>query len=179
MNISRVFSTPERVLILNHIIFETESINVNQIANETKTSKGLVSKYLKILKEEDILKKTDQTYQVIPSSASKAVKILLNLSKIDCRIFQETPAIISAGLFGSAVNGANTKESDIDIWILHNQISPEGLSKITKRLLVIGDTKPVYLTIDKVNELRERDPVFYYSLIFGSIVLYGEHLDAL
>ncbi|MCK4399468.1 winged helix-turn-helix transcriptional regulator [Candidatus Bathyarchaeota archaeon] len=179
MNISMVFSTEQRVKILKHVIFETGTISVNEVSRETGTSKGLVSKYLNHLAEEGILIKCNNAYQVAQSPGTKAARILLSLNSIDTRNFKNHPVVRSAGLYGSAVKGTNTRESDVDMWILHTSASPEQLSKVTKTLASHGNVRPLYLTTEKIKNMEEDDPIFYYSLMFGSVTLYGEPLDAI
>jgi len=173
-----VFSTEQRVKILKHVIFETDTISVNEVSRETGTSKGLVSVYLNSLAEEGVLIKRGKTFRVAQSAGTKAARILLSLASMDTRVFEGNPFVRSAGLYGSAVKGTNTRESDVDVWILHDSASPEQLSKVTKALAVYGNVKPIYLTAEKVREMEREDPVFYYSLVFGSITLYGEPIDA-
>jgi len=176
MNISDVFSTEERTRILKKIIFKTDMIQVSEVARETNTSKGLVSKYLNKLVEEKVLEKDNEKFIVRNTPEVKAVKIFLNLTSIDTEVFQKFSYIKSAGVYGSLVKGTNTDDSDIDIWILHEQVKPEVLSQLSKKLGKHGNIKPLYLTYEKVDALRINDPVFYYSLIFGSVTLYGEAL---
>ena len=178
MNISMVFSTGQRVKILKHVIFETGIISVNEVSRETGTSKGLVSKYLNLLAGEGILIKHDNAFRVAQSAGTKAARILLSLNSIDTRMFKNHSVIRSVGLYGSAVKGTNTRESDVDMWILHTSASPEQLSRVTKALAGYGNVRPVYLTAEKIEDMEEEDPIFYYSLMFGSITLYGEPLDA-
>lgn len=178
MNISMVFSTGQRVKILKHVIFETGIISVNEVSRETGTSKGLVSKYLNLLAGEGILIKHDNAFRVAQSAGTKAARILLSLNSMDTRMFEDNPIVRSAGLYGSAVKGTNTLESDMDLWILHAPARSEQLSKVTKTLAGYGNIRPIYLTTEKLREMEEEDPIFYYSLVFGSITLYGEPLDA-
>lgn len=178
MNITMVFSTEQRVRILKHVIFETGAINVNEVSRETGISKGLVSKYLNLLAGEGVLIKHDNAFRVAQSVGTKAVRILLSLNSMDTRVFGSHPVIRSAGVYGSAVKGTNTRESDMDVWILHASASPEQLSRVTKALAGYGNIRPMYLTAEKLRDMEEEDPIFYYSLMFGSITLYGEPLDA-
>lgn len=78
MNISAIYSTDHRYKILYNIIFETDSIKVSHVARKTKTSKGLVSKYLNLLVENEVLTKLDGGFKVLNSPATKSIKILLN-----------------------------------------------------------------------------------------------------
>jgi len=179
MNINEVFSTQQRLTILKNIIFKDECIGVTETSRGSKISKGLVSKYLNLLVEENILEKNNSLFRVKNTTSTKALKILLTLTSINTDLFKENPVIQSAGIYGSTVKGTNTKDSDIDLWILHRPASTAELSKITKELTTQHNIKPLYLTVEKIEELRTNDPVFYYNLLFSSITLYGEGLEVL
>lgn len=179
MDVSWVFSTSQRIRILKHIIFDPGSIQVSNVARETNTSKGLVSKYLNGLVVEGLLMRDEDRFLVLEGPETKAIRIFLNIVSLDVSVFEEFPFIRSAGVYGSLVRGTNTRDSDIDLWILHDPVVPEELSKVSKKLIGIGNVRPLYLSEDKIEYLRINDPVFYYSLIFGSITLCGEPLDAL
>ena len=46
-----IFSTKERIRILKEVIFREGEIGVNEISKRVKLSKGLVSKFLKVLEK--------------------------------------------------------------------------------------------------------------------------------
>jgi predicted nucleotidyltransferase len=179
MNINEVFSTQQRLTILKNIIFRDEWFGITQISKYSNISKGLVSKYLNLLVEENILEKNNSLFRVKGSLNTKALKILLNLTSINTDLFKDKPIIRSAGIYGSTVKGTNTEDSDVDLWIVHEPTSTVELSKITKELTGHHKIKPLYLTVEKIEELKTKDPVFYYNLLFSSITLYGEGLDVL
>ena len=179
MNVSDVFSTSQRIKILKNVIFETGSIQVSDVARETSTSKGLVSKYLNGLVGAGVLTKDADRFHVLEGLETKAIRIFFNLLSMDRGLFGGFPFFIkSAGVYGSMVRGTNTRDSDIDLWIFHEPVAPEELSRVSRKLGSMGDVKPLYLSKERIEYMRINDPVFYYSLIFGSITLYGEPLDA-
>ncbi len=178
MNIESIASTKERIKILNNIMYRSDILSVNSIAKSTNLSKGLVSKYFDLLKKEGILKKKNGKFLVNNTVQAKAIKILLNLNNFDVEFFSKYCNIKSVGLYGSFVKGTNTEDSDIDLWILVD--SEKNLPKITSDLLRrFYNVKPLYLTKQKLNLLKNEDKVFYYSLIFGSIVVYGDGIEAI
>jgi len=178
MNVYVLFSTKERVKILNKIIYKVGPISVNAAAREAQLSKGLVSKYFGLLVSEGILKKKDGKFHVQNNANVKAVKIFLNLNLFDTDFFDKYDFIKGAGLYGSLVKGVNTEDSDIDLWILTEGASEEFLAKLTSELgATFGDARPLYLTREKLELLKRADPPFYHSLIFGSITIHGERLE--
>lgn len=178
MNITDIFSTREREMILRTIIYKTGPIGVNKTAREAELSKGLVSSYLNRLVKESILEKKDGKFFVTNNIKTKAIKILLNLSRFDVNIFSGYGFVKSAGLYGSYAKGSNTEDSDIDLWILTEETGEETLAKLTGELRKnLGDVRPLYLSRDKLELLKKEDHVFYHSLVFGSMIIHGEGIE--
>lgn len=180
MNLPKILSTKERLKILRFIIYKTEPLNVNKIARELKLSKGLVSKLFDILIKEGLLKRIGNKFLVQDNISTKAIKIMLNLENFDTKIFKKYDFIKSVGLYGSFTKGKNTEESDIDLWILMEKTKEEYLAKLTNDLKKkYKNIKPLYLTEEKLKILKKEDTVFYYSLVFGSITIYGDELETI
>lgn len=172
----RVFSTKERIKILKAIIFSNQPISVNVIAVRLKISKGLVSKYLDVLLREGIVKKSNGKYLIVNSPITKAAKILLNITGIDAGIFKKFNFVEAAGLYGSCAKGENMEESDADLWIKIKEVSDEKAASLTAVMnKKIKNVKPLFLTTKKIEKMKKDDELFYHSLSFGSIVLYGEN----
>jgi len=180
VNIQVLFSSRDRLNILSHVVYKTESFSVSQVAKNINLSKGLASKYLNILAEEGILERRDGKFIVKDSIATRTVKLLLNLNLFDNKFFSGYEFIKSAGLYGSYAKGTNTESSDIDLWVAVEKVNDEALAKLTKDLkTTFGDVRPLYLTRDRRETLRREDSTFYKSIIFGSITMYGEEIEAL
>jgi len=174
MNINKLLSSKERLKLLNHIIYKTGRLTVNKTARELKLSKALVSQFISTLKKEGILNSKNE---IKDSLATKSIKIFLNLNLINPRAFNK-PFIKSAGLYGSFTRGENTEESDIDVWIIAENAKEEELAKLTSELKKqYGNIKPLYLTKEKLSALKKMDPLFYHSLVFGSVNIIGEKLE--
>ena len=170
----KIFSTEERMKILEAILFKTGNISVNNIARQIKLSKGLVSKYFNILVKKGILKKVAGKLRITDSSLVKGIKILINIKNINPNIFKRFPFIQSVGLYGSCAKGENTDDSDVDLWIKITNVNEEKLASLTSKLnKEIKNIKPLFLTDNKIENIKKEDPLFYNSLVFGSIILYG------
>ena len=169
-----IFSTRQRVKILQNIIFKANTISVNNIAKQLKLSKGLVSKYFDILRKEKILKRADGKFLVADSSIVKGIRVLLNVRHININIFKKYSFVRTAGLYGSCAKGDNLEDSDIDLWIKVDDISDGKLASLTSEInkKIIG-AKIIFLTDKKIAKLKKEDELFYHSLVFGSIILYG------
>jgi len=170
-----IFSTKERIKILKAVIFSEQPISVNVVAARIRISKGLVSKYLDVLLKEGITKKSNGKYLVVNSPITKGAKILLNITGIDVGIFKKFDFVEAAGLYGSCAKGENTDESDVDLWIKIKEVSDEKLASLTALMnKKIRNVNLLFLTTKKIEKMKKGDELFYHSLSFGSIVLYGE-----
>ena len=174
-NIAEIFSTAQRVKILEKVIYQTGHLSVSTVARELKLSKGLVSKYFSILSKQAILRECKNKFSISDSYQAKAAKLLFNLARLRPDIFSRYKFVIAAGIFGSCAKGENTEESDIDLWIKTKDAKEEELAVLSRQLKQrFRNLKVLFLTADKIKNMREKDPLFYYSLSFGSISLYGE-----
>ena len=170
-----LFSTSERIKILEAVIFRTDSVSVNNIASQLGLSKGLVSKYFQILLKKQILKKEKGKLVVADNASVKAVKILLNVRRIDTRIFGKYPFVTAVGLYGSCARGENTEDSDVDLWVRVKDIEETKIAPLTSEInKKIKNAKLLFLNDKKIEKLRKEDIMFYHSLAFGSIILYGD-----
>jgi len=171
-----IFSTKERIKILKAVIFSDQPISVNVIAARLKISKGLVSKYLDVLLRKGIAKKSNGKYLIVDSPITKATKILLNITGIDAGIFKKFDFVEAVGLYGSCAKGENTDESDVDIWVKVKDASDEKAASLTAVMnKKIKNVKPLFLTTKKIEKMEKDDKLFYHSLSFGSIILYGDN----
>lgn len=170
-----IFSTSQRISILHEVIYRTESISVNNVASQLKVSKGLVSKYFQILLRQKILKKEKGKLVVSGFPMVKAIKIMLNVKDIDVRIFRRYPFVTAAGLYGSCARGENTENSDIDLWIRLMEVEETEVASLTSEIgKKIRNAKVLFLSDKKLEKIRKEDTMFYHSLAFGSIILYGD-----
>ena len=174
MNLENVFSTEERVVIIKNILYLEREFGVNEIANKSKLSKGLVSKYFNILLKEVIIKKANRKF-LVDDDNTRSLKILLNIQKIDINIFKRYDFVKAVGLYGSCAKGTNTENSDVDIWIKIENGNQEDTINLTSNLLKTVDNVKILLLDDKkLDILKKEDTLFYYSLYFGSIIIYGK-----
>src|SRR5450759_5345127 len=101
-----LFSTKERIKLLENIIYKTSAISAASLASGLKLSKGLVSKYMGILLRNGFVKKgVKGIFTVAEAPSVKAVKILLNLDKVDASIFKKYSFVKAAGIYGSCAKG--------------------------------------------------------------------------
>lgn len=180
MNIYKILSSKERQEILGDVLYKEKALRVSEVASRLNLSKGLVSGFFNLLADEGILRKDGTEFTVQDNLCVSAIKILLNFNGFKPNIFRKSKFVIGAGFFGSFVKGGNTESSDIDLYILVEDTSEDNLAKITKELKKENDKiNPLYLTREKITHLKNNDTIFYHSLVFGSIRIYGEGIDEL
>jgi len=169
----RLFSTSQRIKILQAVIFRPYGIIVNNIASQLRLSKGLVSKYFQILLKQKLLKKEKGKLIVSESPLVRAIKILLNIKSIDTRIFSKYPFVIAAGLYGSCAR--DSEDSDTDLWVRLKDVEETKAASLTAELgRKVKNAKVLLLSDKKIEKIRKDDTMFYHSLAFGSIILHGD-----
>ena len=171
----QLLSSPERVKLLREVIYKKEKLRVGDISRKLRLSKGLVSKYFVLLKKEKVIANGKINHS---HPNTKALKIFINLQIIPQKMFKKYPETLSVGIYGSAAQGEDTEESDLDLYVFTNK--NQNLASLSQELKKISPkAKPLFLNKDKFNLIKEENPLFYHSLIFSSITIYGEKLDNL
>jgi len=177
-NLHKLMSTKERVKILEHVL-NGSSLNTNYISKEAGVNKGLVSRYFTLLVSFGILGKKGRFYTLNQKSPIyRSVKIMFNIIKLS-KILPFDRRIVGIGVYGSYAKGTNNESSDIDIWIKSNSpLKEEDVAKfeyeMTKKLGARLNVTVLYP--EKAERLRKEDKEFYYSIVSGSILLWGEGL---
>ncbi|MBS3136640.1 nucleotidyltransferase domain-containing protein [Candidatus Woesearchaeota archaeon] len=174
MNIVKLLSSKERVKILKYVLYKDDHLHVSTVARQLKMSKALLSQYFTLLRKERILSsKNIVNHNIMVQN----LKLLLNIKALHLKLFEKN-FILSAGIYGSYAKGLNSEMSDIDIWLYHkdaNEVELAAYNNIIKSNY--PSAKLLYLNKKKLEELRERDQLFYHSLVFGSIIIKGESLE--
>jgi len=177
MNLVSLFRTRERLRILEHVM-SREGLRVTDIAKKLNVSKGLVSKYMRTLRDNGIVKRSDgAAYSPNDSYAARQVRKIINLSKVNLRRI-DRKMIDGIGIYGSWARGTNTIESDADIWVKAEEYPPqEYLAKLSAQLRrIFGcEIRLLVLTPAKTQELV-KDDVFFSALTRDSVLLWGEDI---
>jgi predicted nucleotidyltransferase len=182
MMITSLVSRRQREKILAYVLgHPSRGYRVREIAKTLDVSAGSVSQYLALLKQSRIMRRRGNSYFVdLSRPLTKALKIVLNVASVDISPLKSVPGVLGIGVYGSWANGMNEENSDIDIWVkVKSKIDEETIAKVSSRLRRINKSRTQLLVIDpqKNRHLREEDPIFYYSLVYGSVVMHGETLS--
>lgn len=172
MNLNEIFSSNERIKILEEVLV-SERIRVGELSKKLKISKGLLSKYLEILVKEKILSRKGNEFSLQDNLNVKGIKILMTLRRFE-GVFSKYKFVVAAGLYGSGAKGTNQRESDFDIWVKIRKASNEEKAKLGSEIRKkVENVSILFLDEAKIEDLKKNDKVFYSSLFFGSIVIYG------
>jgi len=179
----KLFSTNERIDVVRFILNNpTQTFRVRNLSKKLKLSPAHLSRVLKQLIKLKIVKNGVVDLQ---NPFVKIIKILFNLEKLDeIRLVENAkrliPNIRSIGIYGSWTTGTNYEDSDLDIWMKTDEATDERkVAKLNSILIKEIGKEITILTLwpEKIKELKEKDDIFYYSLVFGSIILYGEGIE--
>ncbi|MFZ3147824.1 MAG: MarR family transcriptional regulator [Methanothrix sp.] len=176
--LTELFKTEERVRVLRYVMFRS-AFSVAEVSRATRVTKGLVSRYLRLLVEHGLLQKEDREYSPHDGAHSRAIKLLLNLERIDLAALSLGSAR-GLGLYGSWARGTNRQESDLDVWIKADSLPPESvLARLHKDLSQQADCEVnlLVLTPEKLERLKREDKPFYNTLVMDSVTLNGESLE--
>jgi len=162
------------------------SFYTKEISRNTKIGSGTVNHFLKKIHKDNILKKevVGNVHLYHLNNESELVKqlkifnTLLEFKKIKFtdEFLKENNDVISLILYGSYANGENDTKSDIDILVLRNRKKDftETLQKLERKTKKTISTQ--VLTISDWEKLKEKDKIFYESILQKHIVLYGSGL---
>jgi len=154
-----------------------KEIHVRDIAKKLGVSPGLVSITVNELREKGFVKGNCVD---ITNPNVRAQKILINVETLNNIIdFLKKFGVLGVGLYGSYAKGTNTASSDVDLWIKvkkHPDIIKIANLRAQIRNRINVEPSLLFLTNEKISEMREKNPSLYYSLYHG-FVLRGENID--
>ncbi|MEM5812055.1 MAG: nucleotidyltransferase domain-containing protein [Candidatus Aenigmatarchaeota archaeon] len=158
----------------------TKKIKIRELAKLLKISPAYVSRTLKTLCKYKIIRNNRVD---LSNPYVKGLKIFFNIKKLIKKSVIKKLKEIRAkgtGVYGSWANGTNHEDSDLDIWIKTNKYPGEiKVARVSNEIRKeLGrNVQILVLTPERIERLKTEDPIFYYSLVFGSIVLYGEGIE--
>ena len=181
-NVQPVLSTPQRARILAYVLDDPERVaRVADAARELKMGKGLISSFFKLLlKQRIVLKKGKGIIPDLSNPTTRALKVLINLQRIDIRPLSKLSPI-GIGLYGSLAKGTNTPRSDVDMWITFSRTMPErdiALAQAALSRALGADVRLLVLDTQRLQSVR-KDPTFYPALVYSTLLLYGDPLEAI
>lgn len=175
VRLSDLCKTPARVALLRTVL-EHPTMSVSAIAARHGVTRGMVSRYLSMLEAEGILVRDGRGYRLVESPSVVAIRRLLNTLILTQTIHLPDWAW-GIGVYGSWGRGTNTEGSDLDLWVAAQEVPPAeemGRLRMTIRNAVHADVHILLLTPERIQQIREKDPPFYESLVGSIITIRGE-----
>ena len=167
--------------ILEYILnYPTKKAGVRDVARVLQVSPAHVSRTFKDFRDDNIL---SGNMANLANPLVRSLKVFLNVKLVQEKDIVKkltTMKISAAGIYGSWANGTNDEDSDLDIWITVKKhpgemqvasISGELRKALERRVQIL------VLTPERIQRLKDSDPAFYYSLVHGSINLWGEAIE--
>jgi predicted nucleotidyltransferase len=176
-----LFKSEDRIRILRSVSLD-DVVSVQAVSVETGVSKGLASLYLNLLVDYGLLARKNRAFYRRKGDLWRVIKILLNLDLL--RPVLHLPVWARGiGIYGSWARGTNTRDSDLDVWVLVDEYSAglefrvaesdQDLSKVTN-----GPVHSLILTREKLDFIASSDKPFYANLIRNQITIEGESLES-
>jgi predicted nucleotidyltransferase len=180
--LNKLFSTKEREKVITYLLNNpSKTHRVRDVAKRLSISLGSISVFFAILKKNKILRRSGNEFRVDAASPlAKATKLMINVMSLDVGPLRKIPGCEGIGVYGSCANGTNREESDIDLWVKVDKSVDVDIVAVASRQMKEKMKRNVQLLIldpEKLAQLKEEDPIFFYSLIFGSVVLDGKSLQ--
>jgi predicted nucleotidyltransferase len=162
------------------------SFYTKEISRDTGIGSGTVNVFLKNIHKDTILKKeiVGNVHLYSLNNESEIVKQMKTLStiidikkiKLTEEFLKKDDTIISIILYGSHANGEYDSKSDIDLLLLVNKKTQftKTIQKLESKLKKIISIQ--ILTISDWQKIKEKDKIFYESVIRNHIILYGSGL---
>lgn len=154
-------------------------VKVTEVAKKLGVSKGSVSLAANELMKEGILKEWSVDAE---NPRTRALKILLNTETLvkSGTVGELRKIGVGGGVYGSWARGTNTEDSDIDLWVKpkksFEQTDVARISRDIRKKLGL-QVQLLVLSKERIMQLKSDNRIFYYSLLFSSMKLFGEDID--
>ena len=172
MKLESFFSNTSQQKLLKFLAdFPNKTFFEREISQRTGISRGATNIALKELAKADLIileKKGRMSFYSanLRNPIIREWKVLNNVIRIHSLIKRVAKTSDKIILFGSAADGINIKESDIDLFVLTN--FPEKVKEI-----IYKDKKKIQLIVKKpleFVEMKSKNPVFYEEILKGVVL---------
>jgi predicted nucleotidyltransferase len=178
--LKELFKTDERVKILRYICMRN-TFSVQSVSKDNNLSKGLVSHYFSLLTHEHLLTRENRSFHRNCDPMWCAVTRVLNLDLLRKNV-SLPPWAESIGIYGSWAEGTNNRESDLDLWVLVKNYTPDlefEAGELQRELGAATGTEVhvLILTREKLQALKKKDIPFYTNFKNNHLTLSGDEID--
>lgn len=157
-----------------------KKVGVRELAKTLHLSPAHVSRTLSDFRADRLV---DKGTINLANPLVRSLKIFFNIRAIqDKNIVKKLTAVKTngVGIYGSWASGTNYEDSDLDIWIKVNkhpgEVKVASISGELRKALE-RQVQILVLTPERIKRMKDTDPLFYYSLVYGSMILWGEAIE--
>jgi predicted nucleotidyltransferase len=162
------------------------SYYTKELSRNTGIGSGTVNNFLKNIHKDDILLKEivgnvhlyhlNNESEVVKQLKKFNILLIFKKNKFIDEFLKNNENIISIILYGSYANGEYDSKSDIDLLILVNKKKryTEIIQKLESKIKKVLSLQ--IFTISDWQKIKEKDNIFYESIIRNHIILYGSGL---
>lgn len=161
-----------------------ENASVRELAKKAKCSPAKIIQFVDLYSKNKLitLEKNDNRKIIALNKANPLVREIITLiytnKVLDSKSFSSLRKVSgSIGLYGSVVEGTVDKQSDIDLWIVSDskkRIVEAGKLRQEFSKELGKEVSLKFFTPQDIQNLREKDKIFYNELESKSKILHGE-----
>ncbi len=161
-----------------------ENASVRELAKKAKCSPAKIIQFIDIYSKNKLIsiEKRDNRKIIALNKSNPLVKEIITLiytnKVLGSKAFLALKkASDSIGLYGSVVEGTVDKQSDIDLWVVSDsqkRIVEAGKLRQEFSKEIGREVSLKFFTPQDVQNLREKDKIFYNELEYKSKILHGE-----
>jgi len=179
MQTFRLITTEKKIRLLEGFLYEPEGkIRLRQLAGRLGVNAGYASTFMKKMENAGLISKGRLN---IGDPRIRALRMVFNIDKLaSCWPELKKHGILGVGVFGSWAHGANTRASDLDVWVKTAKEpgveEASRLREIFRKRAAVSEISLIVITPKSMAEMKAKDAIFYSSLL-NSFHLGGEWLD--
>ena len=156
--------------ILKFLVEHDGEFHVRDISRKTDLSLGFVSRVLRELLKDELISVQKKGRMMLycineGNPVVKQIKILMTITKLYSYIKELRPLTRRIILFGSASHGENTPDSDIDLFIMSND-----LQKVRTIISQNSQIAPIIMNSAEYANLKEVDFALYDQINRGIVL---------
>ncbi|MFA6160027.1 MAG: nucleotidyltransferase domain-containing protein [Parcubacteria group bacterium] len=168
-----IFTTSQQKALVFLVENTGKEFQEKEIVKKTGVKKSAVNLALRKLSENKIIKckKIGRTslYQAdSKNNLIREIKVLLNVSKLEPLINKLKSESIKIILFGSFANGTNKKDSDIDLFVLTNNIN--GVRKIINNSEIAERVQLIVKSPSEMIKINKNKPLLFQEIEKGKVM---------
>ena len=157
-----------------------------ELSRKTGIASGTVNNFLRNIQKDDFLIKEivgnvhlyrlNNELQIVKQLKIFNTILEFQQNRLAEQLTKTESSIISIILYGSHANGENDSKSDVDLLLILN--SKKNFTSVVQKIEE-KIKKPISIQMMNIAEwqvLKEKDKIFYESILINHIVLYGSEL---